>query len=159
VDFGAGFNGAIINLVAAKAPIVAVISTSFMDEQNYGGFYVLQQPREVVIARFKDLLAHRGRGENPSLADYWRPSTSDVQGGLIQAYDFQVWIDWLVKDGQLRPGVVQAAELYTNELNPYVLIAARRWQPTRPIRGFRPVAREEDVREYAFLSRCRRARG
>jgi len=250
VDFGGAFNGAIINLVAAKAPIVAVISMSFMDEQSYNGFYVLedspihnardligkkvamntvgahsefmlrewllrqgltrdeikqvtllvlpplnaeqalrqkqaevvvlggilrdkalergglrklfsdfelfghlstatyvlrrdfiknhpkaarkfveataraiewtrQQPREVVVARLKNIITQRRRGENPALVDYWHASTADVPGGLIQPYDFQVWIDWLVKDGQLRPDIVHAADLFTNEFNPY----------------------------------------
>jgi hypothetical protein len=34
--------------------------------------------------------------------------------------EFQVWIDWLVKDGELQPGVVTPPDLYTNELNPFL---------------------------------------
>lgn len=40
-------------------------------------------------------------------------------GGLIEPQEFQVWLDWLVKDGQLAPGQLAPSELYTNELNPF----------------------------------------
>lgn len=33
---------------------------------------------------------------------------------------YQLWIDWLVKDGQLRPGQLVPSQVYTNELNPYL---------------------------------------
>src|SRR3954471_13858562 len=40
-DFGGAFNGAIIKLVAAKAPVQAVIGYYGVDEETNGGFYVL----------------------------------------------------------------------------------------------------------------------
>jgi ABC-type nitrate/sulfonate/bicarbonate transport system substrate-binding protein len=40
-DFGAAFNGAIVNLVAAGAPIRSVIGMSSIDERTWSGFYVL----------------------------------------------------------------------------------------------------------------------
>jgi hypothetical protein len=30
-----------------------------------------------------------------------------------------VWIDWLVRDGELKQGQVPLSELYTNEFNPF----------------------------------------
>lgn len=41
-DFGGAFNGAIIKLVSAGAPIRSVISYYGMDELNFSGYYVLE---------------------------------------------------------------------------------------------------------------------
>lgn len=41
-DFGGAFNGAIIKLVAAKVPIVAVVGYYGVDDQRWSGFYVLE---------------------------------------------------------------------------------------------------------------------
>ncbi|WP_412539264.1 ABC transporter substrate-binding protein [Longispora sp. K20-0274] len=41
VDFGGAFNGAIVKLKAAKAPIQAVVGYYGVNEQVYGGYYVL----------------------------------------------------------------------------------------------------------------------
>jgi hypothetical protein len=38
---------------------------------------------------------------------------------LISDREFQIWIDWLVKDGELQPHQVTPASIYTNELNPF----------------------------------------
>jgi hypothetical protein len=38
---------------------------------------------------------------------------------VIYEKEFQVWIDWLVKDGQLAPGQVRAQDLFTNQFNPF----------------------------------------
>jgi ABC-type nitrate/sulfonate/bicarbonate transport system substrate-binding protein len=40
-DFGGSFNGPIIKLAAAKAPLKAVIASYGSDEQNFMGYYVL----------------------------------------------------------------------------------------------------------------------
>jgi hypothetical protein len=32
--------------------------------------------------------------------------------------DFQMWIDWLTKDGQLKPGAFTAGDTYTNAFQP-----------------------------------------
>jgi hypothetical protein len=29
-----------------------------------------------------------------------------------------VWLDWLVRDGDLRPGQVQLGDVFTNRFNP-----------------------------------------
>ena len=49
-DFGGAFNGAVIKLIAAHTPIVAVIGMYGVDESTWGGFYVtddspIQKPR------------------------------------------------------------------------------------------------------------------
>jgi ABC-type nitrate/sulfonate/bicarbonate transport system substrate-binding protein len=40
VDFGGAFNGAVLKLIAARAPIVAVVGMYGIDENTWGGFYV-----------------------------------------------------------------------------------------------------------------------
>jgi ABC-type nitrate/sulfonate/bicarbonate transport system substrate-binding protein len=77
-------------------------------------------PREQVIARMQAIIGRRGRSEDASAIKYWRSTGVANQGGLIVDSEFQVWIDWLVKDGGLQPGAVVPAELYTNELNPFL---------------------------------------
>lgn len=41
IDFGGAFNGAIVKLIAAKAPIKSVISYYGVDENTWTGYYVL----------------------------------------------------------------------------------------------------------------------
>jgi ABC-type nitrate/sulfonate/bicarbonate transport system substrate-binding protein len=43
LDFGSSFNGAIIKLVAAKAPLRAVVAAYGTDELTFQGFYVLDE--------------------------------------------------------------------------------------------------------------------
>jgi ABC-type nitrate/sulfonate/bicarbonate transport system substrate-binding protein len=77
-----------------------------------------QTPREDVIRRFESIIAQRGRNEDASAVKYWKSTGVSGRGGLIEDKEFQVWIDWLVKDGQLTPGQLAPGLLYTNELNP-----------------------------------------
>jgi ABC-type nitrate/sulfonate/bicarbonate transport system substrate-binding protein len=77
-------------------------------------------PREEVIARFQNVVQNRHRNEDSSSLKYWRSTGVAGAGGTIAAKEFQVWIDWLVKEGDLSPGQVEARDVYTNELNPYV---------------------------------------
>ncbi|PXW35198.1 UNVERIFIED_CONTAM: ABC-type nitrate/sulfonate/bicarbonate transport system substrate-binding protein [Williamsia faeni] len=76
-------------------------------------------PREEVVARFKDILTKRGRGEDPALAEYWQSSSIPTAGGVIQEKEFQIWIDWLVRNKELDAGKLTPADLYTNADNPY----------------------------------------
>ena len=76
-------------------------------------------PPEEVRARFEKIIADRKRNEDASTVKYWKSTGVAGQGGLIEDREFQVWIDWLVKDGVLKPGQLRASDLYTNEFNPY----------------------------------------
>ncbi|XYH93000.1 ABC transporter substrate-binding protein [Sorangium sp. So ce1128] len=76
-------------------------------------------PRAEVVARFERIVAGRGRNEDASALKYWRSTGVAGKGGLIAESEFQVWIDWLVRDGELKQGQVQLSELYTNEFNPF----------------------------------------
>jgi ABC-type nitrate/sulfonate/bicarbonate transport system substrate-binding protein len=77
-----------------------------------------QTPREDVIARFEQIIARRGRNEDGAVLKYWRSYGVAGKNGLMSEKDFQVWIDWMVKDGELKPGQLSASQIYTNALNP-----------------------------------------
>lgn len=76
-------------------------------------------PPDQVRARFERIIADRKRNEDASSIKYWKSTGIAGQGGLISDGELQVWIDWLVKDGLLKPGQLKAADLYTNQFNPY----------------------------------------
>ncbi|WP_437283634.1 ABC transporter substrate-binding protein [Sorangium sp. So ce375] len=76
-------------------------------------------PREAVVERCLALMKKRGRNEEDSAIKFWRSYGVAGQGGLITERDFQVWIDWMVKSGELKPGEIALSRVYTNELNPY----------------------------------------
>jgi ABC-type nitrate/sulfonate/bicarbonate transport system substrate-binding protein len=76
-------------------------------------------PREEVIARYEAIIKRRGRNEDASAIPYWRSTGIAAPGGVIRDSEFQVWLDWLVKSGQLKAAQVQLGALYTNEFNPF----------------------------------------
>ncbi|MFF0543693.1 ABC transporter substrate-binding protein [Nocardia thailandica] len=76
-------------------------------------------PRDEVVAKYAQIIGKRGRNENTKLLDYWRSSGIPVAGGVIADKEVQVWIDWLERNGELPKGKLKAADLYTNEYNPY----------------------------------------
>lgn len=55
-DFGSAFNGAIVKLIAAKAPITSVISSYGIDDSTWTGYYVLD---DSPIHTAKDLIGKR----------------------------------------------------------------------------------------------------
>ena len=76
-------------------------------------------PRDEVIARYTAIIQRRHRNEDASAIPYWLSTGIAATGGAIQSSEFQVWLDWLVKSGQLAPGQVRVDDLYTNEFNPF----------------------------------------
>ncbi|WP_029116042.1 ABC transporter substrate-binding protein [Mycobacterium sp. URHB0044] len=76
-------------------------------------------PRDQVIAKFKQIIAARGRNESAEKADYWKSTGVAGPGGVIAEKEIQLWIDWLVRNGELERGKLSANDLYTNQYNPY----------------------------------------
>ncbi|WP_067820756.1 ABC transporter substrate-binding protein [Nocardia inohanensis] len=76
-------------------------------------------PREEVLAEFKSIIEKRGRNENVNLLQYWKSSGIPVAGGVIAERELQIWIDWLVRNGELPAGKIAAKDIYTNQDNPY----------------------------------------
>ncbi|MEV4119671.1 ABC transporter substrate-binding protein [Micromonospora sp. NPDC049645] len=78
------------------------------------------QPRETVVARMRDIIAKRGRNEDPSLVAYWKSSGVAGRGGVIGEQEFGTWIDWLAAEGELRGDRPKPGDIYTNRFNPFV---------------------------------------
>jgi ABC-type nitrate/sulfonate/bicarbonate transport system substrate-binding protein len=76
-------------------------------------------PADQVQARFRDIIAKRGRGENADLVQYWKSSSIPAAGGVIEPREISIWVDWLVRDGQLKKGQLDPKKLWTNTFNPY----------------------------------------
>jgi ABC-type nitrate/sulfonate/bicarbonate transport system substrate-binding protein len=92
-------------------------------------------PREQVVARFIEIMKKRGRNEEPSAIKYWKSYGVAGKGGLISDREFQIWIDWMVKDGELSPGQILPSSVYTNELNPCAAEAKRGTTESKAIDG------------------------
>ncbi|MEV7331488.1 ABC transporter substrate-binding protein [Micromonospora sp. NPDC093244] len=78
------------------------------------------QPRETVVARMRDIIAGRGRNEDPSLVAYWKSSGVAGRGGVIAEQEFGTWIDWLAAEGELRGDRPEPTDIFTNRFNPFV---------------------------------------
>jgi ABC-type nitrate/sulfonate/bicarbonate transport system substrate-binding protein len=91
----------------------------FVDATARAIEWARSQPREEVISRYESIIARRGRNEDASAVKYWRTTGIAGKGGLISEREFQIWLDWLIKDGQLRPGQLKLSDIYSNELNPF----------------------------------------
>jgi ABC-type nitrate/sulfonate/bicarbonate transport system substrate-binding protein len=75
-------------------------------------------PRAEVIARFEHIIEKRGRNEDTSVVQFWTTTTIPTPRGTLRDEDFRLWIDWLIKDGQIAAGQVQPRDVYTNQFQP-----------------------------------------
>jgi len=82
------------------------------------------RPREEVIARMESIIGKRGRNEDTSIVKFWTSTTVATPRGALLDEDFQIWIDWLVRDGQIDAGQVRAQDIYTNQFQPRPLAEA-----------------------------------
>ena len=76
-------------------------------------------PREEVVARFEEIIKRRHRNENDAMIKYWTSYGIPSAGGKFDNHAFQVWADWLVKDGQVKPEQIDLKKVYTNQYNDY----------------------------------------
>lgn len=76
-------------------------------------------PREEVITRFEEIINKRERKETTDNLKFWKSTGISEEGGVITPSEYDVWIDWLVANGELKKGQVKPEDLYTNEYNPY----------------------------------------
>ena len=77
-----------------------------------------QTPRAEVIAREEALIKKRKRNEDGSVVKYWKSPGIAGRGGLIADKEFKVWLDWLIRDGELTPGQLTLSDVFTNQFNP-----------------------------------------
>jgi ABC-type nitrate/sulfonate/bicarbonate transport system substrate-binding protein len=75
--------------------------------------------REEVIARYTAIINRRHRNEDVSAIQFWRSTGIAFAGGLIKQSEFQVWLDRLVKSGELPSGKFKVSDFYTNQFNPF----------------------------------------
>lgn len=76
-------------------------------------------PRDQVVARAEAIIQKRKRGETTEVVRYWKSTGIASTGGVIREQDLQLWIGWLTRLGELKPGQIALSDLYTNEFNPY----------------------------------------
>lgn len=76
-------------------------------------------PREEVIARYQSIIEKRNRKEDKTTVTYWKSPGIAEKGGYIKPSEYQVWIDWLVRSGELKKGQIKLGDLYTNEFSPF----------------------------------------
>jgi ABC-type nitrate/sulfonate/bicarbonate transport system substrate-binding protein len=77
-----------------------------------------ETPRDQVIARFQDIVKKRGRSEDNSTLQYFKSYGVAGKGGVIQDKEFQTWIDWLNRAGELKKDV-KATDVFDNKYNAY----------------------------------------
>ncbi|MEV0677371.1 ABC transporter substrate-binding protein [Actinosynnema sp. NPDC050436] len=75
------------------------------------------RPRDEVVARFTDIMARRGRNEDPAALRYWKSTGVARPGGWIQEREMALWLDWLADRGDVDRGRVVLSDCYTNEFN------------------------------------------
>ncbi|WP_406312217.1 ABC transporter substrate-binding protein [Streptosporangium sp. NBC_01639] len=75
--------------------------------------------REEVVAKAKQIIAERKRNEDTTAIDFWKSSGVANKGGVIDSKEFQTWIDWLEREGEIKKGQVRAEDLFTNAYNPF----------------------------------------
>ncbi|MEW9548199.1 ABC transporter substrate-binding protein [Nonomuraea sp. NPDC050783] len=78
-----------------------------------------EHSRAEVVAKFEQIIAKRGRNESADTVRFWKSTGIAGKGGVIAPKEFETWIGWLQREGEIRPGQVKAADVYTNEFNPY----------------------------------------
>lgn len=81
-----------------------------------------ETPREEVIARMEKIIKERNPNESTENLKYWKSFGIAAKGGVIHDEELQIWIDWLIRNGELKEGEIVPSDLYTNEFNPYVNI-------------------------------------
>lgn len=82
--------------------------------------WLRETPRQQVIARMEQIIKKRKRNEDTSIVQHWSGTGVAAPRGRLNDRDFQVWVDWLVRDGQLTEGQIKAADVYTNGFQPAV---------------------------------------
>ncbi|MFD8559573.1 ABC transporter substrate-binding protein [Streptosporangium canum] len=75
--------------------------------------------REEVVAKAKEIIAKRKRNEDTTAIEFWKSSGVANKGGVIDAREFQTWVDWLEREGEIKKGQVRAEDLFTNAYNPF----------------------------------------
>ena len=130
-------NKLIANIKKTNAPIVVGLDPTLalipehVLEKNYKEYganlegvakaieWSRETPREEVVARMEKIITERDPNESTETVKFWKSFGVANEGGVIQEKEMQMWVDWLVQNGDLKEGQLQVTDLYTNEFNPY----------------------------------------
>lgn len=75
-------------------------------------------PKEEVIEKYTEIVSKR-KDESTDNLKFYKSTGIAEEGGVIKEDEFSIWIDWLVKNGELKKDQVKATDFYTNEYNDY----------------------------------------
>lgn len=94
------------------------VTRKFVDAVGKAIDWSRTHPREEVIARMEAIIRKRKRNEDLAPVRSWYSyGVSNPQGRLTDR-DFQLWIDWLVRDGQLKAGQLKPQSVYAPRPSP-----------------------------------------
>lgn len=91
----------------------------FVDATAKAIEWAREQPVEEVVKVFEEIVKKRNKNESFEPLKYWRSVAIGTEGGVIEDSEFQFWVDWLVKNGDLPENSLDIKVMYTNEFNPY----------------------------------------
>jgi ABC-type nitrate/sulfonate/bicarbonate transport system substrate-binding protein len=74
--------------------------------------------QQEAIDRYVKIIRTRGRNESTEVVEHWTGNGVSARLGRLDDRDFQLWIDWLIRDGQIAPGQIKASDIYTNAFQP-----------------------------------------
>ncbi|MEO5878094.1 MAG: ABC transporter substrate-binding protein [Streptosporangiaceae bacterium] len=72
-------------------------------------------PRGEVVAKLRDIITKRGRAEDTATIGFFKGFGVSSPGGAIADREFQTWITWLENEGEIKPGQIKPADVFTNE--------------------------------------------
>lgn len=75
--------------------------------------------RDEVLDVYADWLVEQDRGAEVEALALWSGSGIPRRGGVLAEDDFAMWLDWLEAKGEVEPGALDPAEVFTNDYNPY----------------------------------------
>ena len=77
-----------------------------------------QHSVDVVREKYGEYLKETGRAADVATYDTWQGNGIASPGGVLSDHDFDIWIDWLRRAGEINVGAFEVSDLYTNEFNP-----------------------------------------
>jgi ABC-type nitrate/sulfonate/bicarbonate transport system substrate-binding protein len=92
------------------------VMRKFVDAVGKAVDWSRTHPREEVVARMEAIITKRKRNEDLTPVRSWTSFGISTPGGRLTDRDFQLWIDWLVGDGQLKPGQLKPLDVHAAPL-------------------------------------------
>lgn len=78
-----------------------------------------EHSKEEVIAKYKEILKKRNKGETEAYAEAYLSKGVEAEGGAFTDKDWSIWLEWLKKNSDFNVDKVDVSKVYTNEFNPY----------------------------------------